>query len=179
VDAILEVKGLRCSFDTRRGTVRAVDGVDFRVRKGEMMALVGESGCGKSVTAQAIMGLIGRKAGERVEGEIRFKGENLLEKSQEEWCRIRGSEIAMVLQDPMTSLNPVHRIGRQVGEVLELHRKEPLRRLVCGGGDVGEGGHLFSGSAGETVLPISSAGDAPAERHCRSLHRPAGIVDRR
>jgi oligopeptide/dipeptide ABC transporter ATP-binding protein len=88
-----------------------------------MMALVGESGCGKSVTAQAIMGLIGRKAGERVEGEIRFKGENLLEKSQEEWCRIRGSEIAMVLQDPMTSLNPVHRIGRQVGEVLELHRK--------------------------------------------------------
>jgi oligopeptide/dipeptide ABC transporter ATP-binding protein len=123
VDAILEVKGLRCSFDTRRGTVRAVDGVDFRVRKGEMMALVGESGCGKSVTAQAIMGLIGRKAGERVEGEIRFKGENLLEKSQEEWCRIRGSEIAMVLQDPMTSLNPVHRIGRQVGEVLELHRK--------------------------------------------------------
>jgi oligopeptide/dipeptide ABC transporter ATP-binding protein len=75
------------------------------------------------VTAQAIMGLIGRKAGERVEGEIRFKGENLLEKSQEEWCRIRGSEIAMVLQDPMTSLNPVHRIGRQVGEVLELHRK--------------------------------------------------------
>jgi oligopeptide/dipeptide ABC transporter ATP-binding protein len=123
VDAILEVKGLRCSFDTRRGTVRAVDGVDFRVRKGEMMALVGESGCGKSVTAQAIMGLIGRKAGERVEGEIRFKGENLLEKRQEEWCRIRGSEIAMVLQDPMTSLNPVHRIGRQVGEVLELHRK--------------------------------------------------------
>ncbi len=123
MDAILEVKGLRCSFDTRRGTVRAVDGVDFRVRKGEMMALVGESGCGKSVTAQAIMGLIGRKAGERVEGEIRFKGENLLEKSQEEWCRIRGSEIAMVLQDPMTSLNPVHRIGRQVGEVLELHRK--------------------------------------------------------
>ena len=123
MDAILEVKGLRCSFDTRRGTVRAVDGVDFRVRKGEMMALVGESGCGKSVTAQAIMGLIGRKTGERVEGEIRFKGENLLEKSQEEWCRIRGSEIAMVLQDPMTSLNPVHRIGRQVGEVLELHRK--------------------------------------------------------
>lgn len=124
MDAILEVKGLRCSFNTRRGMVRAVDGVDFRVRKGEMMALVGESGCGKSVTAQAIMGLIGRKAGERVEGEIRFKGENLLEKSEEEWCRIRGNEISMVLQDPMTSLNPVHRIGRQVGEVLELHRKK-------------------------------------------------------
>ena len=123
VDAILEVKGLRCSFDTRRGTVKAVDGVDLRVRKGEMMALVGESGCGKSVTAQAIMGLIGRKAGERVEGEILFKGENLLEKSEEEWCRIRGNEISMVLQDPMTSLNPSHRVGRQVGEVLELHRK--------------------------------------------------------
>jgi len=122
VDAILEVKGLRCSFDTRRGTVRAVDGVDFQVRKGEMMALVGESGCGKSVTAQAIMGLIGRKSGERVEGEIRFKGENLLEKSEEEWCRIRGNAISMVLQDPMTSLNPSHRVGRQVGEVLELHR---------------------------------------------------------
>ena len=89
-----------------------------------MMALVGESGCGKSVTAQAIMGLIGRKAGERVEGEILFKGENLLEKSEEEWCRIRGSEISMVLQDPMTSLNPSHRVGRQVGEVLELHRKK-------------------------------------------------------
>lgn len=133
-EVLLKVENLKCHFHTRKGIVKAVDGVSFQVKKGEILALVGESGCGKSVTSQAIMGLIGRKRNEHVEGNIWFNGENLLDKSEDEMRALRGNRIAMIFQDPMTSLNPAHRIGRQIAEVSEVHermdRKSAWRKAV-------------------------------------------------
>jgi oligopeptide/dipeptide ABC transporter ATP-binding protein len=119
--ALLEVKNLRTSFFTGDGVVHAVDNVSFNVRKGEALALVGESGCGKSVTAASIMRLVappGRITG----GEIRFKGKNLADLSEREMRKVRGDDIAMVFQEPMTSLNPVFKIGAQVSEAIRIHR---------------------------------------------------------
>src|SRR5947208_6401546 len=121
-EAILEVKNLRTSFPTAGGFVHAVDNVSFSVRKGEALALVGESGCGKSVTAMSIMRLVatpGRITG----GEIRFKGQNLADIPEREMRNVRGNDIAMVFQEPMTSLNPVFKIGAQVAEAIRIHRK--------------------------------------------------------
>jgi len=118
---LLEVKGLYTSFHTRDGVVRAVDGIDFHVDRGEIVGLVGESGCGKSVTSLSIMRLVGRPG--RIEGgEILFDGQDLLKLKPEEMRRIRGERISMIFQQPTSSLNPVWRVGRQVAEVLELHR---------------------------------------------------------
>ena len=117
---LLEVKNLRTCFDLFRGTVKAVDGVDFTLKAGEILGIVGESGGGKSVTGFSLLGLIdapGRISG----GEILFRGEDLLKKSEEEMRRIRGKEISMIFQDPMTSLNPLQTIGRQIDEMLALH----------------------------------------------------------
>lgn len=122
-EVILKVEDLKCHFHTRKGTVKAVDSVSLQVRRGEILALVGESGCGKSVTSQAIMGLIGHKRNEHVEGNIWFNGENLLDKSEEEMRALRGNRLALISQDPMTSLNPAHRIGRQIAEVSEVHER--------------------------------------------------------
>jgi oligopeptide/dipeptide ABC transporter ATP-binding protein len=119
---LLETKNLETHFQTRAGVVRAVDGVSFSIAKGEMLALVGESGCGKSVTALSILRLVA-PPGKIVGGEILFKGENLLALSDEAMRAIRGNRIAMIFQDPMTSLNPVYTIGEQIGEALRLHRK--------------------------------------------------------
>jgi peptide/nickel transport system ATP-binding protein len=116
-EAILEVKNLRTSFPAAGGFVHAVDNVSFSVRKGEALALVGESGCGKSVTAMSIMRLVA-PPGRITAGEVRFKGKNLAELSEREMRTVRGNDIAMVFQEPMTSLNPVFTIGRQIGEVL-------------------------------------------------------------
>ena len=119
---LLEVKGLRTSFYTRDGVVRAVDGIDFDVQRGEIMGLVGESGCGKSVTSLSIMRLIARPG--RIEaGEILFDGQNLLTLRDDEMRRLRGDRISMIFQQPTSSLNPVWDVGRQIAEVLELHRQ--------------------------------------------------------
>ncbi len=117
---LLEVKNLQTAFHTRAGVVKAVDNVSFTVGEGEVVALVGESGCGKSVTSLSIMGLItepGRVNG----GSIRFDGEELLTKSEREWQRLRGGRLSMIFQDPMTSLNPVLTVGEQIMESLRWH----------------------------------------------------------
>ena len=118
---LLEVKNLKTHFPTRAGVVRAVDDVSFYLDKGELLGLVGESGCGKSITALSVMRLIS-SPGKIVGGEITFKGENLLAATEDRMREIRGNDIAMIFQDPMTSLNPVYTVGEQIAEVLRLHR---------------------------------------------------------
>ena len=120
-ERLLEIKELKISFLTERGMVTAVDGVSFHVDAGETVGVVGESGCGKSVTAESILRLLDEKKTE-YEGEIRYRGKNLLAVSQDEMQQIRGNEISMIFQDPMTSLNPVFPIGDQIAEVIRLHQ---------------------------------------------------------
>lgn len=119
---LLEVNDLKMYFHTQDGIVHAVDGVSYTLDRGETLGVVGESGSGKSVTHMTIMGLIDMPPGKIEGGDILYRGESLLEKSEEEMQHIRGNDIAMIFQDPMTSLNPVYKIGRQVGEGLRLHR---------------------------------------------------------
>lgn len=119
---LLEVDNLKMYFHTEDGVVHAVDGVSYTLDRGETLGVVGESGSGKSVTHMTIMGLIDMPPGKIEGGDILYRGESLLEKSEEEMRHIRGNDIAMIFQDPMTSLNPVYKIGRQVGEGLRLHR---------------------------------------------------------
>ncbi|MGZ5081415.1 MAG: ATP-binding cassette domain-containing protein, partial [Usitatibacter sp.] len=119
---LLEVEDLRTHFFTRDGVVRAVDGVSFAIQPGETLALVGESGCGKSVTSLSIMRLIASPPGRVVSGAVRFDGRDLLRLSEPEMRKVRGNEISMIFQEPMTSLNPVLTIGRQIAETLVLHR---------------------------------------------------------
>src|ERR1700682_4486183 len=119
---LLEVKNLQTHFPTRAGLVRAVDGVSFYIDRGELLGLVGESGCGKSITALSIMRLIA-PPGKIVAGQIIFDDKDLLKLSNEEMRAIRGDDIAMIFQDPMTSLNPVYSVGEQIAEALRLHRK--------------------------------------------------------
>jgi len=121
-DALLEVDDLTTYFFTRDGVVRAVEGVSFRVMRGEVLAIVGESGCGKSVTSLSIMRLIASPPGRTVRGRVLFEGRDLLELPEPEMRKIRGNAISMIFQEPMTSLNPVLTIGRQVAEALVLHR---------------------------------------------------------
>ncbi len=118
---LLEIRGLRTSFKTRDGSVKAVDGIDFHVDRGEIMGLVGESGCGKSVTALSIMRLVA-KPGRIDSGEIVFDGQNLLTLSDEAIRKVRGNRISMIFQQPTSSLNPVWDVGRQIEEVLQIHR---------------------------------------------------------
>lgn len=134
---LLEVSDLRTHFFTQGGVVKAVDGVSFELEAGETLALVGESGCGKSVSALSIMRLIPDPPGKIIGGEVLFEGENLLELPDDDIRRVRGRHIAMVFQEPMTSLNPVLNVERQLTESLELHlglskseaRAEAVRRL--------------------------------------------------
>lgn len=120
MDALLEIKGLRVAFESTSGSVAAASHVDLRVKRGEAVGLVGESGCGKTVTALATMGLIPPRGS--VSGEIVFDGENLLSKTPGEMRSLRGDRIAMIFQDPMTALNPLMTVGRQLCEPLLLHR---------------------------------------------------------
>ena len=121
---LLEVSNLKTYFFTRGGVVKAVDDVSFVIKPGETLGVVGESGCGKSVTALSIMRLVANPPGKIVGGEINFNGENILEKNQEELTELRGSKISMIFQDPMTSLNPVFNVGFQIAETVSRHRKD-------------------------------------------------------
>jgi oligopeptide/dipeptide ABC transporter ATP-binding protein len=119
---LLQVQNLQTSFFTPEGEVRAVDGVSFEIGEGKTLGLVGESGCGKSVTSLSIMRLISSPPGQIVGGEIYYRGRDLLKLNKEEMRKIRGNEISMIFQEPMTSLNPVFTIGNQIGEAIRLHQ---------------------------------------------------------
>jgi oligopeptide transport system ATP-binding protein len=123
VAALLQVKDLATQFFTESGVVKAVDGITYDIEEGETLALVGESGCGKSVSALSLMRLIPDPPGKTVAGEVIFEGEDLLKMSDEDMRHIRGNRMSMIFQEPMTSLNPVLTIGRQITESLELHLK--------------------------------------------------------
>ena len=127
---LLEVKNLQTQFRVKGGLVNAVDGVDFEVDKGEILAIVGESGSGKSVTSLSILSLIPNPPGKIIGGEIIFKGQDLLKKSKKEMQNIRGNEISMIFQEPMTSLNPVYTIGKQISETIIRHRKLKKREAM-------------------------------------------------
>ncbi len=133
-EPILSVRNLRTWFDTEYGVVKAVDDISFDVRKGEVLGLVGESGCGKSVTNLSLLRLVPTPPGRIAGGQILFNGRNLLEGDEEEIRLIRGGNISMIFQDPMTSLNPLLRISLQIAEALELHhglsRKEAVAKAV-------------------------------------------------
>jgi len=123
-EIILEVNNLVTAFDTEGGRIRAIDDVSFHIKKQQTLGIVGESGCGKSVTALSIMRLLPKPAGIIESGRILFNGSDLVQLPAERMHEIRGKRISMVFQEPMTSLNPVHRIGKQVGEVYRLHFSE-------------------------------------------------------
>jgi oligopeptide/dipeptide ABC transporter ATP-binding protein len=132
--ALLDVKGLTTVFDTDDGEVRAVDGVDFSLERGRTLGIVGESGCGKSVTALSIMGLVPRPPGRIVAGEVRFEGEDLLKLPPARLRELRGARLSMIFQEPMTSLNPAFTVGDQVAEALLRHgstgRKEAKDQAI-------------------------------------------------
>ena len=127
---VLKVENLRTYFRTRWGEVKAVDGVSFELRKGETLGIVGESGSGKSVTMLSMMSLIPMPPGRIVEGSITLDGEDLLQLSESEMSKVRGSKIALIIQDPMTSLNPVLSIGNQVTEAIRIHQDIPKRSVM-------------------------------------------------
>jgi oligopeptide transport system ATP-binding protein len=175
MEALLDVRSLRTQFHTSAGVIRAVDGVSWDVRKGETVALVGESGCGKSVSALSVLRLVSAPAGRIVDGEIFFKGRNLLSLPEEEMRRIRGREIGMIFQEPMTSLNPVLTIGRQLTETLETHlgttsaqaeaRAAELLSLVGitdGARRLGQYPHQFSGGMRQRIMIAMALSCDPA-----------------
>ncbi len=126
-DPVLEVRDLRTYFHTEEGVARAVDGVSFAVGRGQTLGLVGESGCGKSVSAFSIMRLVPDPPGRIEDGQIQLKGRDLLALDEEEMRRVRGDDIAMIFQEPMTSLNPVLTCGFQIAEAVVLHQQVPMR----------------------------------------------------
>lgn len=122
-EEVLQVKDLKTHFFTDEGVSKAVDGLNFSVSKGETLGIVGESGCGKSITSLSIMRLIDRESGSKIEGSILFKGKDLLQQNEAEMRAIRGNQISMIFQEPMTSLNPVYSVGEQIAEAIRIHQK--------------------------------------------------------
>ncbi len=133
--ALLEVEGLRTTFTTDDGPLTAVDGVSFSIDRGRVLGIVGESGCGKSVTSLSIMGLLDRRQS-RIEGSIRLAGTELVGMGESGLRRLRGQEMAMIFQDPMTSLNPLHTIGRQLEEAVLLHQDVSSAQARTRAGDM-------------------------------------------
>jgi peptide/nickel transport system ATP-binding protein len=132
--AVLEIDGLKTHFFTAAVVVKAVDGVSYSVRKGETLGVVGESGCGKSVTALSILRLVADPPGRIVGGAIRFQGKNLLDLDQRSMENVRGNDISMIFQEPMTSLNPLFTVGHQISEAIAVHqgvgKREAMRMAV-------------------------------------------------
>ena len=173
--ALLEVDNLVTEFDTDEGRVRAVDGVSFSVEAGQTVGIVGESGCGKSVTALSIMRLLPQPMGQIAGGTLHFQGRNLVDLPLEQMHKIRGNDISMVFQEPMTALNPVHTIGKQLTEVMLLHRDlsadqairdgvEMLARVGIPAPDVrmGEYPHQLSGGMRQRVVIAIALACEPA-----------------
>ena len=129
-ERLLEANNLKTYFDTDEGTVRAVDGVTFHIDKGETLAVVGESGSGKSVASLSIMRLIPQPPGRIAGGEVLFEGQDLVKKSERDMRKIRGNEISMIFQEPMTSLNPVYTVGDQIAEAIVLHQGKSYRQAM-------------------------------------------------
>lgn len=133
-EPLLKVNNLRVGFQTDHGLLTAVDGVSFSLNAGETLGIVGESGCGKSVTARAVMRLLEQPSGKVLDGEVLLRGKDLLKLPIEDMRKVRGNEIAMIFQEPMTALNPVHRVGKQIIENIQLHQDisahDALRKAV-------------------------------------------------
>jgi peptide/nickel transport system ATP-binding protein len=174
-ERLLEIRGLKTHFSTDEGMVHAVDGVDLAVESGETLGLVGESGCGKSVTALSVLKLIAAPPGRIVDGEILWRGRNLVPLGPQDMQKIRGKEIAIVFQEPMTSLNPVYTVGDQIAEVIRLHeglgkraaldRAVEMLRLVHIANPerrVGDYPHQFSGGMRQRVMIAMALSCNPA-----------------
>ena len=127
---LLEIENLATAFETERGQVRAVDGISFDLENGKTLGIVGESGCGKTVTAMSIVDLLPKPAGHVVGGSIQFQGKELVGAADEVMYDLRGNDIGVIFQEPMAALNPVHRIGRQIVETLQLHREMESREAL-------------------------------------------------
>jgi len=136
MDRILDIRNLKTYFETRNGTVKAVDGVDLSVGRGDTLGVVGESGCGKTVLARTIMRLIPSPPGRIVSGSILFNGNDLLHLSEDEMRKIRGKAISVIFQEPMTSLNPVLQIGDQIAEIIQLHETRSKKDALACAADV-------------------------------------------
>ncbi|MEU9080929.1 ABC transporter ATP-binding protein [Streptomyces sp. NPDC048357] len=162
---LLEVRDLHVEFKTRDGVAKAVNGVDYSVDEGETLAVLGESGSGKSVTAQAVMGILDMPPGRIAGGEILFKGKDLLKMKEEERRRIRGADMAMIFQDALSSLNPVLSVGKQLGEMYEVHRGMSRKdakakavelmervRIPAAKQRVGDFPHQFSGGMRQRIM---------------------------
>jgi oligopeptide/dipeptide ABC transporter ATP-binding protein len=160
---VLEVRGLRAYLHTRWGVVRAVDGVSFSLRAGETLGLVGESGCGKTMTGLSLVRLLPEPAGRIVGGQVLLDGEDLVTKSESEMRRVRGRRVSMILQDPQTSLNPVFTIGDQILEALRLHRTD--------------GGGSLTSRAEEALRRVKVA--APEQRMRAYPHQMSGGMKQR
>src|SRR3979411_1689789 len=187
-ETVLEVRDLHTHFFLRRGVVKAVDGVSFSLRRGEVLGLVGESGCGKSLTALSLMRLLPKGGARTIKGEVLLDGENILERTPAEMREIRGRRISMVLQDPQTSLNPVFTIGDQLREAIVRRKRSPraggmreagaaLRRVEISAPEqrIGQYPHQMSGGMKQRVvgaIAISgqpeglSAAETPPPRGC-------------
>lgn len=135
-DLLLDVRGLETQFYGEESVTRALGGVSFQVNKGETLGVVGESGCGKSVTALSILRLLPKLTARTVAGEVRFHGRDLLKLSDREMRQIRGGKIAMIFQDPMTSLNPVYTVGRQIAEAVQIHTKASRSDAMAKAGEM-------------------------------------------
>ena len=178
-ETVLDVKNLQTVFFTNSGLFRAVDDVSFTVRRGETLAIVGESGCGKSVTALSIMRLVPDPPGRIVGGSVTLEGTDLLGLDEAEMREIRGNRISMIFQEPMTSLNPVMRIGDQITEAVRLHRTMTAKEgMDAGGRDAAPGPDSRAGAARAGISAPILRRHAPARDDRDGAGVPAGAVDR-
>ena len=186
-ELILEVNDLRTYFYTRTSVVKAVDGVSFFLRQGETLGIVGESGCGKTMTALSLLRLVPKPAGRIVSGEILLNGEDLVQKSEEEMRQVRGRQISMILQDPQTSLNPVFTIGNQLVESLALGRNEKRKGLLQRAAEalrsvnvaaperrLEDFPHQMSGGMKQRVVGAIAMSLEPPDPHRRRAHHRPG-----